>query len=61
MRKIANNKFLELSEFSGEVKKKKHRMCLCVCVEGGDGEMGLSRKTTSSPWVWAAWTKAQRC
>ena len=35
MRKIANKKFLELSEFSGEVKKKKHRMCLCVCVEGG--------------------------
>ena len=32
MRKIANDKFLELSEFSGEMKKKKHRMCMCVYV-----------------------------
>lgn len=60
MRKIASDKFLELSEFSGELKKQKHRMCMRVCVEGGDGEMGLSRKKTSSPWIWAPWTKAQR-
>lgn len=32
MRKIAKDKFLELTEFSGEMKKKKHRMCMCVCV-----------------------------
>ena len=60
MRKITSDEFLELSEFSGKLKKKKHRTCICVRVEGGAGEMGLSRKTKSSPWIWAAWTKDQR-